>query len=218
MQDSGQAITKILYGDASPNGKLPYTVPHNESDYGALLNPVTREDRDRYFPQDNFTEGVFIDYRAFDMNGIVPQFEFGFGMTYTTFKYSKFGLRYTADSSKLSEYPIRPVIPGGNADLWDTIAVVTTDITNTGQTEAAEIAQLYIQIPVKGQPLLQLRGFDKVTIPPGETRTVEFNIRRRDLSVWDVTFQKWKLMLGTEYPIFVGTSSRNIMLNGTLEL
>lgn len=152
------------------------------------------------------------------MNGIVPRFEFGFGITYTTFRYSKLGILYTADSSKLSEYPIGPVIPGGNADLWDTIAVVTTDITNTGRMEAAEIAQLYIQIPVEGQPLLQLRGFDKVTVPPGETKTVEFNIRRRDISVWNVTSQKWKFMVGTEYPIFVGASSRNIMLNGTLEL
>lgn len=217
-QDSGEAITRILYGDASPSGKLPYTVPHNESDYGALLNPVTRKDWDRYFPQDNFTEGVFIDYRAFDMNSIVPRFEFGFGMTYTTFRYSKLGIHYTADSSKLSEYPIGPVIPGGNADLWETIAVVTTDITNTGRMEAAEISQLYIQIPVEDQPLLQLRGFEKVTIPPGETKTVEFNIRRRDISVWDVASQKWKLMVGTKYPILFGASSRNIMLNGTLEL
>ena len=84
--------------------------------------------------------------------------------------------------------------------------------------EAAEISQLYIQIPVEDQPLLQLRGFEKVTIPPGETKTVEFNIRRRDISVWDVASQKWKLMVGTKYPILFGASSRNIMLNGTLEL
>jgi beta-glucosidase len=217
-QDSGEAITKILYGDVSPSGKLPYSLPRNESDYGALLNPVTSTGWDQYFPQDNFTEGVFIDYRAFDMNGITPRFEFGYGMTYTTFSYSNLTVRRSGNLSNLSEYPVGPVIPGGSADLWETIVEVTADITNTGQMEAAEVAQLYIQIPAEGQPLLQLRGFEKTNIPPGETRTVTFSIRRRDLSIWDVVAQKWKLILGAQYPIFVGASSRILMLNGTLEL
>ncbi|GMF68181.1 unnamed protein product [Aspergillus oryzae] len=217
-QDSGDAITQILYGDVSPSGKLPYSLPRNESDYGSLLAPVTFTDWDQLFPQDDFTEGVFIDYRAFDMKGIAPRFEFGYGMTYTTFKYSNLTIRWTVDPSDLSEYPEGPVIPGGNADLWEDIAAVTADITNTGQMEAAEIAQLYVQIPGEGQPLLQLRGFDKVAVPPGETRTVDFNIRRRDLSTWDVAAQKWKLSVGVQYPVFVGSSSRKLLLNGTLYL
>ena len=217
-QDSGEAITQILYGDVSPSGKLPYTLPRNESDYGSLLNPVTYSDWDRYFPQDNFTEGVFIDYRAFDRNGVTPRFEFGFGMTYTTFEYANLKVLHALELSELSEYPTGPVIPGGNADLWDTVAVVTAGITNTGPVEAAEIAQLYIQVPDEAQPVLQLRGFDKVTVPPGETRAVDFKIRRRDISIWDVASQKWRLIVGSQYPIFVGASSRNIILNGTLEL
>lgn len=202
----------------SPGGKLPYTLPRNESDYRSLLNPVNHIDWDRYFPQDNFTEGVFIDYRAFDKNGINPLFEFGYGMTYTTFRYSSLNFRHTVDLSGLPEYSTGPVIPGGNADLWDTITVATVDITNTGRMKAAEIAQLYIQIPVEGQPLLQLRGFDKVTVPPCETRTLDFNIRRRDISVWDVASQKWTLIVEAQHPIFVGASSRCIKLDGTLEL
>lgn len=86
-----------------------------------------------------------------------------------------------------------PIIPGGHADLWDTIATVTADVTNTGSVEAAEIAQLYVSMLTKDQPIRQLRGFDKVMVPPGETRTVEFNLRRRDLSTWDVLSQKWRL-------------------------
>lgn len=217
-QDSGEAITQILYGDVSPSGKLPYSLPRNESDYGSLLTPVTFTDWDQLFPQDDFAEGVFIDYRAFDMKGIAPRFEFGYGMTYTTFKYSNLTIRWTVDPSDLSEYPEGPVIPGGNADLWENIAAVTAGITNTGQMEAAEIAQLYVQIPGEGQPLLELRGFDKVAVPPGETRTVDFNIRRRDLSTWDVAAQKWKLSVGAQYPVFVGSSSRKLLLNGTLYL
>lgn len=139
-------------------------------------------------------------------------------MTYTTFKYSNLNVRHTVDLSGLPEYPTGPAIPGCNADVWNTIAVATADIANIGLVEAAEIDQLYIQIPVEDQPLLQLRGFDKVTVPPSETRTVDFNIRRRDISVWDVASQKWKRIVGAQYPVFVGASSRNIKSNGTLGL
>ncbi|KAL4866501.1 hypothetical protein BDV12DRAFT_187361 [Aspergillus spectabilis] len=203
-----EAITKLLYGDVSPSGKLPYRLPRNESDYGSLLAPVTSKngDWDQYFPQDDFTEGFFIDYRAFDKNGITPRFEFGFGMTYTTFEYSNLRIRHTINSSNLSEYPVGGLIPGGSADLWDAVVDFTADITNTGWTEAAEVAQLY------------LRGFDKVTIPPGETRAVRFSLRRRDLSIWDAVAQKWKLAIGSEYPVFVGASSRNLILKDTLVL
>ncbi|CAP96229.1 putative beta-glucosidase M [Penicillium chrysogenum] len=217
-QDSGEAITKILYGDVSPSGKLPYSVPRNESDYGPVYAPVTHSGWDRYFPQDDFKEGVFTDYRAFDREGIDPRFEFGFGLTYTTFEYSNLKIENTVDSSTLTSYPMGPIIPGGHSDLWDTIATVTADVTNTGSVEAAEIAQLYVGIPMQDQPIRQLRGFDKVTVPPEETRTVEFKLRRRDLSTWDVHGQNWRLLVGSDYPVYVGASSRNLKLSANLSL
>jgi len=216
-QNSGEAITQILYGNISPSGKLTYSIPRNESDYGSLLAPVNYTGWDRYFPQDNFTEGVYIDYRAFDAAGIEPRYEFGFGLTYTTFEYSDLNIQVTSDGN-LSEYPVGPVIPGGRADLWDNLVTVTAEITNTGDVEAAEVAQLYLGIPVAGQPVRQLRGFDKVEIAPGETRHVQFNLRRRDLSVWDTGAQEWRLTLGTEYRVWVGASSRILPLNGTMVL
>ena len=217
-QDSGEAITRILYGDVSPSGKLPYTIARNESDYGHLLAPKTESGWDRYFPQDNFTEGVFIDYRAFDENDIQPRFEFGFGLTYTTFKYSNLQIKNTVDLSSLSKVPSGRVIPGGHEDLWDTIATVSADVTNTGDVQAAEIGQLYVTIPGDGQPVRQLRGFDKVLLSPGETKSFEFELRRRDLSVWDVTTQQWTLLTGSDYDLSVGASSRQLHLNGTLSL
>ncbi|OQE27008.1 hypothetical protein PENFLA_c006G08262 [Penicillium flavigenum] len=217
-QDSGEAITKILYGDVSPSGKLPYSVPRNESDYGPVYAPATHSGWDRYFPQDDFKEGVFTDYRAFDREGIDPRFEFGFGLTYTTFEYSNLMIENIVDSSTLTRYPMGPIVPGGHSDLWDTIATVTADVTNTGRVEAAEIAQLYVGIPMQDQPIRQLRGFDKVTVPPGETRTVEFKLRRRDLSTWDVHGQKWRLLVGSDYPVYVGASSRNLELSAKLSL
>lgn len=219
-QNSGEAITQILYGDVSPNGKLPYTIARNESDYGAILEPVitTTNSWDRYYLQDNFTEGVYIDYRAFDEGDIKPRFEFGFGLTYTTFKYSNLKIENSVDLSTLSPFPDGDIIPGGHADLWDTIATVTADVTNTGDMPAAEVGQLYVTIPSDGQPMKQLRGFDKIMVRPGETKTFEFELRRRDLSVWDVAAQQWKLLIGSEYQLSVGASSRKLLLNGTLFL
>ncbi|KAJ5095000.1 hypothetical protein N7532_007291 [Penicillium argentinense] len=87
-QDTGRSLVEILYGRANPSGRLPYTVAKKASDYGALISPAQPEGEYWLFPQDDFTEGQFIDYRAFDKKGITPRFEFGFGLSYTTFKYS----------------------------------------------------------------------------------------------------------------------------------
>ncbi|PVH81067.1 glycoside hydrolase family 3 protein [Cadophora sp. DSE1049] len=218
-QDSGAALTQLLYGDVSPSGKLPYTVAKNESDYGRILNPITDlgANGEFYrFPQDNFTEGVFIDYRAFDASNIEPRYEFGFGLSYTTFSLSN--LTVTSVSGSPSEYPTGTVVAGGQADLWDIVATATVSVTNTGSVAGQEVAQLYLSIPVEGQPIRQLRGFEKVMLQPGESTTVEFELNRKDMSVWDVAAQKWKLTLGTEYTFFVGNSSRALALNETLTL
>jgi beta-glucosidase len=217
-QDSGQAIVDILYGEVSPSGKLPYTVARNESDYGPLLAPVITDNASdyRYFPQDNFSEGVYIDYRAFDQQNIEPRFEFGFGLTYTTFEYSDLQIIRVAIGA-LAPAPSGSIIPGGREDLWDTIFTISAKITNTGSTEAAEIAQLYIGIPCDGQPIRQLRGFEKRVISPGESVTTEFPLKRRDLSIWNVATQQWELVSG-KYRLYVGASSRNLPLTGEFEI
>lgn len=221
-QDSGRALTSILYGDVSPSGRLPYTVARNESDYGNLLSPVQTPDpgtQFALFPQDNFTEGVYIDYRAFDAKNIIPRFEFGYGLTYTTFSYG--GLSISTDNvpANLSAYPVGPVVPGGQADLFDPLVSVSATITNTGSVAAAEVPQLYLTIPTEGQPVKQLRGFDKIYLQPNQSSTVTFELQRRDLSVWDVTAQKWRLIMnGNSYTAHVGASSRILPLTGTFSL
>lgn len=222
-QDSGRALTQILFGDISPSGKLPYTVAKNESDYGALLSPTpTPPIGSQYalFPQSNFTEGLLIDYRAFDAQNITPRYEFGFGLTYTTFAYSNLltTKSITGSNSTLPTYPTGAIISGGHADLFDNVLQVTATITNTGSVAAAEIAQLYISIPAAGQPIRQLRGFEKVYLTPGASATVTFPLQRRDLSVWDVGAQNWKLITGSAYTVSVGASSRNLPLTSTFTL
>jgi beta-glucosidase len=217
-QDSGRAIVEILYGEVSPSGKLPYTVARNEAEYGPSLAPVLTDNTSdyRYFPQDNFSEGVYIDYRAFDQQSMEPRFEFGFGLSYSTFGYSNLRINRVA-TGVLSSAPSGDIIPGGHEDLWDTLFKITAEVTNTGTTEAAEIGQLYIGIPCEDQPIRQLRGFDKHVIPIGESVTMEFPLKRRDLSIWNVTSQQWELVSG-KYRVYVGASSRNLPLTGEFEI
>ncbi|KAJ5926537.1 Glycoside hydrolase superfamily [Penicillium verrucosum] len=213
-QDTGRAIVDILYGDANPSGKLPYTVAKQPSDYGPLLQPTESEGKYQYFPQSDFTEGVYIDYRAFDKDNIEPQYAFGFGLSYTTFGYSNLKISKTSASSTTYP-PSAPIVPGGNPRLFDTLAKVSATVKNTGSVDGKEVAQLYIGIP--NSPVRQLRGFEKVLIKTGKSATVTFNLTRRDLSTWDTDAQQWLLQRGT-YQIFVGRNSRDLSLTGTLTI
>lgn len=213
-QDSGNSLVDLLYGDAVPSGKLPYSVPKNESDFANMLRHSYAVPPYAYFPQSDFTEGVYIDYRAFDAHNVTPRYEFGFGLSYTTFSYSKLAISIVK-GARTGTYPTGAIQEGGQVDLWSNIASVSAVIKNTGSVTGAEVAQLYIGIP--GGPVRQLRGFEKVRIKPGQEATVSFDVTRRDLSEWDVGAQKWKLQSGV-YNIYVGASSRNLPLVGTLRI
>ncbi|KAK7715168.1 hypothetical protein SLS64_003865 [Diaporthe eres] len=213
-QDSGKALVSLLYGDENFSGKLPYSVPRNESDYAGLQNATQPDGIYALFPQSDFSEGVYIDYRAFDAKNITPRYEFGFGLSYTSFE---FGDLASSKASNVStdSYPTGEVLEGGQVDLWDVVATVSATVTNTGNATGAEVAQLYVGI--EGGPVKQLRGFEKPVLEPGQSSTVEFSLTRRDLSTWDVTVGKWLLQKG-DYPLYVGSSSRDLPLTGTLTI
>ncbi|KKY16558.1 putative beta-glucosidase 1 [Phaeomoniella chlamydospora] len=211
-QESGHALVDVLWGDVTPSGKLPYTIAKEQIDYGTLLNSTISFDA---FPQDNFTEGLYIDYRSFDKRNVEPRFEFGFGLSYTTFRYSKVHVVSTNYSTSSLPDPNISIKQGGHPDLWQILFNVTVDITNEGDVFAHEVPQLYVTIP--NAPIRQLRGFDRVAVNPGETNTVTFSLMRRDLSIWDIEAQQWRLQTG-DYPIYVGASSRDLRLNATLSI
>nr|POE62877.1 putative beta-glucosidase m [Quercus suber] len=217
-QASGDALTGILYGRQSPSGRLPYTVAKNETDYGTLLEPTRPDDQDPQYSQSNFDEGVFIDYRHFIKNGITPRFPFGYGLTYTDFSYSNIKVSLNSATNHDLAPPdakANTIAPeGGLASLYDTIANVTFTVANTGKVAAAEVAQLYIEIPNSSVPKA-LRGFEKHWIQPGESTSYTFLLRRRDLSVWDVVKQQWMMQDG-EYKIYAGKSVLDIQLQSTL--
>jgi beta-glucosidase len=162
-QESGNGLVDILYGSTSPGGKLPYTIAKREADYGTAV----------VSGNDDYPEGLYIDYRHFDKEGIAPRYEFGFGLcmsmlplgkrtpankpkAYTTFSYSGLTTSYT-DKTAGSTAPG----PGGAVGLFDTVATVTAKITNNGTVTGAEVAQLYIGLPssAPASPPKQLRGF-----------------------------------------------------------
>ncbi|KAL4875238.1 glycoside hydrolase superfamily [Aspergillus karnatakaensis] len=201
-QESGHALTDILFGDTAPSGKLPYTIGKNEADYGADWTTALT---------DSFPEGLYIDYRHFDRAGIEPRFEFGFGLSYTTFTYD-------ALSTSISVLPgptAGETTVGGPSDLFEPIGTITATITNTGNAAGAEVAQLYLKFPDSAPPTppKQLRGFDKVYLNKGGSESVTFELRRRDVSYWDVERQKWVVPAG-EFGVLVGASSRDIRLKG----
>lgn len=203
-QDSGRALVKLFYGEANFSGKLPYTIAKNESDY-SVYKPCQRSSPDDIDPQCDFTEGVYLDYRAFDANNITPRFEFGYGLSYTSFNYSALSIQKAKGlrQSRCSD------------DLWQAAAQVTATITNSGDMSGSEVAQLYLAIP--NSPPKQLRGFSKLFLRPHESGIAHFGLTRRDFSVWDVVSQSWVIQEG-EYRIFVGASSRDIRLTGTLHI
>lgn len=211
-QDSGRALVSLLYGDENFSGKLPYTVAKNESDYYSFFHTEAVTPYG-LFPQVNFTEGVYTDYRYFDRHDITPRYEFGFGLSYTTFCFSN--LHVSSVEHGIAAYPTGAIEQGGAVDLWDTVATVTATLRNTGDKAGAEVAQLYVGIP--GGPVKQLRGFDKVQIPAGGSAEVSFPLTRRDLSSWDVVAQKWQLQNG-EYKVHVGSSSRELPLTEALTI
>ncbi|OJJ80818.1 beta-glucosidase [Aspergillus glaucus CBS 516.65] len=213
-QDTGRAVVDLLYGRANPSGRLPYTVARQAEDYGSLLHPAQREGDYWLFPQSNFSEGALIDYRAFDAQNITPRYEFGYGLSYTTFDYSD--LQTRRSNVSITAYPPNATIEqGGNPRLWDEILTVSAKVSNTGTVDGDEVPQLYIGIP--NGPVRQLRGFDKVRIVAGEAAPVAFPLTRRDLSVWDVDAQQWHLQEG-EYNVYVGRSSRDLPLSGTFSI
>ncbi|KAI8262813.1 putative beta-glucosidase D [Colletotrichum sp. SAR11_239] len=206
-QESGNAITDVLYGDVNPSAKVTHTIAKKATDYPAqiCLTEVCE-----------FSEGVYIDYRYFDSKNTTVRFPFGHGLSYTTFTYDKVDATATNQTALSSKYPTGALFPGGQADLWDEVVSVKTKVQNTGAIEGSEVAQLYVTFPAEAaQPTRVLRGFEKVNVALGQSGDVTFSLRRRDLSYWDTTAQQWAVAKGT-YTFSVGASSRDI--RGTAQI
>lgn len=219
-QASGDALVELMYGRQSPSGRLPYTVAHSEADYGSLLSPDLPTEQDPQYAQSNFDESVFIDYRRFIKEGIEPRFAFGYGLTYSEFSYSGFAISKVTnarfDLAPPDSNLATPPPPGGLASLYDILVTASVTVTNIGSVTAAEVAQLYVHIPGSGVSRA-LRGFEKRLLQAGESAIYTFDLRRRDLSMWDTQKQQWMLQHG-EYEVVVGKSVIDIQGFTTLKI
>lgn len=201
-QASGGAAVNLLFGDATPCGKLAETFPLHLEDNPSYLNfPGNRE-------KVCYQEGVFIGYRYYDKKKMDVLFPFGYGLSYTDFTYSN----------------MKVTVNGKNAADVDVIKetdeiIVSADITNTGNCDGAEIVQLYIKNPVvyEIRPEKELRDFAKVFLKAGETKTVTFTLNARAFSYYETRIHDWYAESG-DYEILLASSSRDIRLQNTVSI
>jgi len=186
--ETGNALAAILVGDVNPSGKLPFSFPVKLEDNSAHALgefPGTKD-------QVNYNEGIFVGYRWHDAQKIKPLFSFGHGLSYTTFEYSKI----TADKKAMTSS--------------DKITF-TVDVKNTGKREGSEIVQLYIHDLKSSlqRPVKELKGFEKVSLRPGEVKTVTFTIDKTALSYFDAGKHEWVAEPG-DFEAVVGASSTDV--------
>ena len=216
-QETGNSIVDVLWGAINPSGKLPYTIANQESDYSKNLvtNPGS-SGPDGW--QTDFSEGNLIDYKEFDAAKKNPAYEFGFGLSYTTFELSDIHINVLKSGVPRVPSASAKIEPGGNVELWETLVKVTATVKNTGGVSGATVPQLYLSLPSEagaGTPVRSLRGFEKVQLAAGESVTVTFSLLRRDLSFWDTAAQTWRLP-GGAIGVDVGFSSRDLKLKGSI--
>ncbi|MEO7717333.1 MAG: glycoside hydrolase family 3 C-terminal domain-containing protein [Capsulimonas sp.] len=193
-EEGGSALAAILFGDVNPSGKLTDTIGARREDYPDFGNFPGVKDIVHY------DEGIYVGYRHFDKKKITPIYPFGYGLSYTTFKYSNI---------KVAQPDLSPT---GQI-------IVTADVTNSGKRAGSEITQLYVHDPSPkiDKAVRELKGFTKLTLQPGETKAATFVLTPRDLAYCDVAGKQWKAD-GGSYEIEVGASSRDLPLKTTVQL
>jgi beta-glucosidase len=194
--EGGTAIARVLFGDVNPSGKLTCTYPKQLMD-----SPAHALDT---YPGTNGTlfykEGLLVGYRWYDAKDIEPEFPFGFGLTYTTFEYTNLKL-----------------VPG--QDTNGPVVTAEFDIANTGVRAGAEVAELYIHQdkPSLPRPLKELKGFVKISLKPGEKKTVSIPLDQRAFAYYDPAKAGWVSEAG-DFKILVGSSSKDIRLKDNFHL
>jgi beta-glucosidase len=217
-QEDGAIVARLLFGLATPSGKLPVTFPVRESDLPANTDKRwpgvdTSGARAKVTGGNAFgsgatttveySEGLAIGYRWFDAKGIAPRFPFGYGLSYTTFA--------------LSNLSVTPRSANGTSPI-----TVRVTVTNTGKRRGAEVPQVYVSFPDSaGEPPKRLVAFEKVWLAPGARRTVTMtidpNASNHPLGVWDEGARRWRVPEG-RYTITVGTSSADAALRDSVTI
>jgi beta-glucosidase len=199
-QEGGTALAEILLGVVNPSGKLPATFERRAED-----NPAYAQ----YYPQAGgnrilYKEGILVGYRGYEKEGTKPLFPFGHGLSYTSFEYQDL---------KITPRPT-PVRSGSETQFE-----VTFSVTNTGSRAGAVVSQIYVADKHSrvSRPPKELKGFAKLALQPGETRTLTVPLDARAFSYYDVKARKWRADAGT-FDVLVGSSSAQVELRGQAPL
>ena len=193
-QEGGNALANIIFGDVSPSAKLPLTFLKKWGDspvHGTY--PGARDSAE-------YSEGIFVGYRHLDIENIEPLFPFGYGLSYTTFKFSDLRL------SKKS------------MDKDDSLFVSVT-VENTGEVAGDEVVQLYVsdkKASVKRE-VKSLKGFKRVSLKPGESKMVTLKVDKSALAFYDINSRSWVVEQG-KFDLLIGNSSRNILLKDVFDI
>ncbi|MGB7189541.1 MAG: glycoside hydrolase family 3 C-terminal domain-containing protein, partial [Acidobacteriaceae bacterium] len=199
-EEGGKAIAEILFGQHSPEGHLPFSFAKSWEQ-----NPT----HDNYYPAPHapgetphvkYAEGVYVGYRYYTSKHVEPLFPFGFGLSYTTFSFSN--LTVSPETAS----------PDGSI-------TISFDVTNTGQREGADVAQLYVGDPSAkvDRPAMELKGYKKVRLESGKTEHVTLALNHRSLAYWDTASSHWKVDPG-KFVVYVGDSSEHTPLTRDFEV
>jgi beta-glucosidase len=215
--EGGNGLARLLFGDANPSGHLPCSWPKQLAD-----SPAHNPNDPAIFPgtgggggmgggmggrgagpDETYAEGLLVGYRWFDEKKIDPQFPFGFGLSYTTFAFS---------DATISEFSV------GDGIVTKSNVVLCT-VTNTGKREGAAVVQVYISqnSPTVARPPKELKAFQKITLAPGEKKSIILALDPSAFTHYDVDKHAWIAEPG-DYTISVGDSSRNLPLKATITL
>ena len=209
-QIGNTALAEIISGKTNPSGKLPMTIEKEFKDspaYGYIPEGGQlytgwngAEEKAHPVYDVNYKEGVFVGYRWYEHKKIEPLYPFGYGLSYTTFEYS--------------DLKISPEKFNENDEV-----TVSFNIKNTGNVEGMETAELYVQDVESSlpRPLKELKGFKKVNLKPGESKTVEIKLNKKAFSFWNPATKDWFAEKG-KFIIHIGSSSQDIKLNKQIEL
>jgi len=193
-QEGGNAIAEILFGDADPSGKLPVSFVKQWKDSPAY----------GHYPgehlQVDYVEGIYVGYRYFDKKNVEPLFPFGYGLSYTKFDYSD--LKVTPSEAS-SGKPVE----------------VSLQVSNTGSRPGAEVVELYVHDGHSrvDRPVKELKGFQRVDLAPGESKSVHFTLDRNAVSFYSTANKEWVAEPGP-FEVLVGSSSRDIRMKGSFTL
>ena len=212
-QEGGTAIAEIIFGKHNPEGRLPISFDRTweENPSAQLYYPIKGADTslhviendrpavDYVIPHVKYDDKLMVGYRYWTTTGKHPLFPFGFGLSYTTFSFSKLSVPATAASGSTVQ--------------------VSFDVTNTGKIEGAEVAQIYVSDPSAkiNRPERELKGFEKVRLAPGETKHLTISLDARAFSYWNESAHKWTIDPG-KFVILVGDSSENTPLHADVTL